>query len=187
MTNKFAVYAPPIGSRPICKELSPDSVTLAEIMKQNGYATGGFTGNAGVSGGFGYEQGFDVYYLREGTSSAASTTASPGAGMACARTGTGSSSCSCTATMSTARTRRRRLSTIASWTRGTTRKYTGSEQEQEVLREEGLEQGQLDPARRGRAVLACHLRREDSAHRCEVPALPREFDKLGVAGKTLLS
>ena len=35
-------------------------------MKQNGYATGGFTGNAGVSGGFGYEQGFDEYYYERG-------------------------------------------------------------------------------------------------------------------------
>jgi membrane-anchored protein YejM (alkaline phosphatase superfamily) len=30
-------------------------------LKKNGYITGGFTGDAGVSGVFGYNQGFDVY------------------------------------------------------------------------------------------------------------------------------
>ena len=40
--------------------------TLAEILKTQGYATAGFTGNAGVSGNFGYDQGFDVYYYPRG-------------------------------------------------------------------------------------------------------------------------
>ncbi len=66
MTNKYAVYQPPVAKIANLKELSPDLVTLAEVLKQNGYATGGFTGNAGVSGGFGYEEGFDEYYYEKG-------------------------------------------------------------------------------------------------------------------------
>jgi arylsulfatase A-like enzyme len=61
MVNKFAVYNAMVQKTANLKDLSPDLLTLAEILKQNGYATGGFTGNAGVSGGFGYEAGFDVY------------------------------------------------------------------------------------------------------------------------------
>ena len=48
------------------RELAPNLATLAEILRENGYATGGFTGNAGVSGGFGYDQGFDVYEHEQG-------------------------------------------------------------------------------------------------------------------------
>jgi arylsulfatase A-like enzyme len=62
MTNKFVLWTPEEQKLANLKELSPDLLTLADILRANGYATGGFTGNAGVSGGFGYEQGFDVYY-----------------------------------------------------------------------------------------------------------------------------
>lgn len=62
MVNKFAIYQPPVKKTANLKDLAPQLVTLAEIFKRQGYATAGFTGNAGVSGGFGYEQGFDVYY-----------------------------------------------------------------------------------------------------------------------------
>ncbi|MDD5669423.1 MAG: sulfatase-like hydrolase/transferase [Candidatus Omnitrophica bacterium] len=44
------------------QELSPGTVTLAQILKNNGYATAGFTGGAGMDGVFGYSQGFDRYY-----------------------------------------------------------------------------------------------------------------------------
>jgi arylsulfatase A-like enzyme len=44
------------------QKLSPGTVTLAEVLKENGYATAGFTGDAGVEGMFGYNRGFDVYY-----------------------------------------------------------------------------------------------------------------------------
>jgi arylsulfatase A-like enzyme len=44
------------------QKLSPGTVTLAQVLKENGYATAGFTGDAGVEGRFGYSQGFDVYY-----------------------------------------------------------------------------------------------------------------------------
>lgn len=59
--NKFAVYNETDKILSNLKELSPDIITLAEVLKQNGYITGGFTGDAGVSGVFGYNQGFDVY------------------------------------------------------------------------------------------------------------------------------
>ncbi|MGF1580621.1 MAG: sulfatase-like hydrolase/transferase [Gemmataceae bacterium] len=67
MVNKFAVYQPPVKKMAKLKNLAPNLVTLAEIMKQNGYTTAGFTGNAGVSGGFGYETGFDIYYYPKAT------------------------------------------------------------------------------------------------------------------------
>jgi arylsulfatase A-like enzyme len=67
LTNKFAVFNPPNNNKLAnLKELSPNLVTLAEILKGQGYVTGGFTGNAGVSGGFGYGQGFDTYFFEKG-------------------------------------------------------------------------------------------------------------------------
>ncbi len=66
MTNKFAEYNQLVQRPANLKELSPNLVTLAEVLRQAGYATGGFTGNAGVSGGFGYEQGFDRYFYEPG-------------------------------------------------------------------------------------------------------------------------
>ena len=44
------------------QKLSPNAVTLAQILKQNGYITGGFTGDSGVGAQFGFSQGFDTYY-----------------------------------------------------------------------------------------------------------------------------
>lgn len=44
------------------KNLSPNAITLTQILKNNGYTTGGFTGDAGVGPQFGFNQGFDTYY-----------------------------------------------------------------------------------------------------------------------------
>ena len=66
LTNKFSVFNPPNNVLSNLKKLSPELVTLTEVLKQNGYATGGFTGNAGVSGFFGYGQGFDEYFFEKG-------------------------------------------------------------------------------------------------------------------------
>lgn len=44
------------------KALSPNAVTLAQVLKEHGYATAGFTGDAGISAAFGHNQGFDTYY-----------------------------------------------------------------------------------------------------------------------------
>ncbi len=65
MTNKYAIYNAQLKQPARLRELAPQLTTLAEVMKLNGYATGGFTGNAGVSGGFGYEQGFDEYFYEK--------------------------------------------------------------------------------------------------------------------------
>lgn len=61
VVNKFSVFNPPEQHFSNLEELSPNIETLAEVMKRNGYATGGFTGDAGVLGRFGYNQGFDIY------------------------------------------------------------------------------------------------------------------------------
>ena len=66
MTNKFAVYNANTRQLADLRELSPQLATLAGVLRQSGYATGGFTGNAGVHGGFGFAEGFDVYYSESG-------------------------------------------------------------------------------------------------------------------------
>jgi arylsulfatase A-like enzyme len=63
MTNKFTLFnrgGP--RKKAALNDVAPELLTLAEIFKQNGYATGGFCGNAGLSGGFGFDKGFDVYF-----------------------------------------------------------------------------------------------------------------------------
>jgi arylsulfatase A-like enzyme len=59
--NKYSTYTEKEKILTNLKELSPDVITLAEVLKRNGYMTAGFTGDAGVSGRFGFNQGFDVY------------------------------------------------------------------------------------------------------------------------------
>lgn len=59
--NKFSFYEPPVEKIAKLKELSPSLVTLAEVLKENEYATAAFTGDAGVNGIFGFSAGFDVY------------------------------------------------------------------------------------------------------------------------------
>jgi arylsulfatase A-like enzyme len=66
MTNKYAVYRPPEVELADVRKLAPALTTLADVLRENGYSTVGFTGNAGVSGGFGYAQGFDEYYFEPG-------------------------------------------------------------------------------------------------------------------------
>lgn len=59
VTNKFADYAGKIELANLAR-LS-GLRTLADALKAAGYATGGFTADAGVNGAFGFKQGFDVY------------------------------------------------------------------------------------------------------------------------------
>ena len=61
VVNKFSFYDPPRQIPSRLKELSPNLITLAEILKEQGYATAAFTGGAGVSGIFGFNRGFDRY------------------------------------------------------------------------------------------------------------------------------
>ncbi|KKQ49720.1 MAG: hypothetical protein US68_C0011G0027 [Candidatus Shapirobacteria bacterium GW2011_GWE1_38_10] len=65
--NKFSDYDMKTKKGVIAnlKKLSPDAVTLAEVLKNEGYATGGFTGDAGVGPQFGFDQGFDTYFETE--------------------------------------------------------------------------------------------------------------------------
>ncbi|MFZ5845497.1 MAG: sulfatase [Patescibacteria group bacterium] len=59
--NKFTLL--PSGEEKLTNlgDLSPSFKTLAEIFRENGYWTGGFTGGAGVDHQFGFNQGFEVY------------------------------------------------------------------------------------------------------------------------------
>lgn len=60
--NKYSTFT---EEKQICTnlaEISPQVTTLAQVLKEDGYATAGFTGGAGVGGIFGYGLGFDVYY-----------------------------------------------------------------------------------------------------------------------------
>lgn len=61
VVNKFSVFTTDQKIISNLKELSPNVRTMAQAFKANGYATGGFTGDAGVHSQFGYNQGFDAY------------------------------------------------------------------------------------------------------------------------------
>ncbi len=62
IVNKYSTYTEEKQVLSNLSTLSPSVVTLAQILKRNGYLTAGFTGDAGVGGVFGYSLGFDVYY-----------------------------------------------------------------------------------------------------------------------------
>ncbi len=184
MTNKFAVYNAREKKPANLKELAPHLDTLADVLRRNGYATGGFTGNAGVSGGFGYDQGFDTYFFEPGTF--------------------GGFDKSIPEALKWVRANKDRKfflflhgydahgqNTPAGGfdyrfvEKGYDRRYTGSEQEQENLREEGLEKGQLNlrdaDVQFWRAVYDEKIARADERFR----QFLAEFDALGITGKTL--
>lgn len=64
VVNKYTIFDPANGQKvqTNLKQLSPNVKTIAELLKSAGYVTGGFTGDAGVKGAFGFSQGFDTYY-----------------------------------------------------------------------------------------------------------------------------
>lgn len=62
VTNKFSEFTAEKQVIANLRKLSPELKTLAEVLRENGYATGGFTCDAGVNGVFGYSLGFDVYF-----------------------------------------------------------------------------------------------------------------------------
>ena len=184
MTNKYAVFQPPVTTIADVRKLSPELVTLADILKENGYATGGFTGNAGVSGGFGYEQGFDEYYSEKGKS--------------------GSFADSIPQAMHWLRANRDNKfflflhgydvhgqSTPAGGfdyrfvDENYDRRYTGSELEQEILREEGLEKGALtmrdEDIQFWRAIYDEKIQRTDERFKYFL----EDFEKLGVSDRTI--
>jgi len=62
LINKYLTYNDKEKILSSLKNLSPGTITLAEILKGNGYVTGAFTGDAGVGAIFGFGQGFDTYF-----------------------------------------------------------------------------------------------------------------------------
>jgi len=184
MTNKFAVYNARVRKPANLKELSPDLITLAEILKLNGYATGGFTGNAGVSGGFGYEQGFDVYLHEKG------------------KFGGLDQSIPRALEWLKANKDRKFFAFLHGYDvhgqntpasgydyrfvePGYDGRYTGSGAEQEALREEGLDKGQLNlreaDVRFWRAIYDEKIQRADARFKHFLA----EFDQLGLTEKTV--
>lgn len=184
MTNKFAVYTRDTKKPANLRELAPDLVTLADLFRKAGYATGGFTGNAGVSGGFGYEQGFDVYVHEKAKF--------------------GGFDYSIPRALDWLRANRDRKFFLFLHgydchgqnvpaggydyrfvDKDYDHKYLGSDLEQEVLREEGLDRGQLTmrdaDVRFWRAVYDEKINRADERFK----QFLAEFEKLGVADRTL--
>lgn len=184
MVNRFVVYRPPVTKRAVLREVAPDLITLADVLRQAGYATAGFTGNAGVSGGFGFEQGFDVYRYEPGKFGGLDESApralqwlrahrdekfflflhgydvhgqhTPAGGL-----------------------------DYRYVERGYDRRYAGTEQEQEALREEGLARGRLNlraaDIRFWRAVYDEKIARADAAFKQFLD----EFGRLGLTDRTL--
>lgn len=64
VVNKFVEYDKAsnkiVGAN--LRELALSAMTLAQVLKDRGYQTAGFTGDAGVSANFGFDAGFDTYY-----------------------------------------------------------------------------------------------------------------------------
>ena len=184
MTNKYAVYSEQEKKLANLRELSPKLRTLAEIMKDQGYATGGFTGNAGVSGGFGYEQGFDTYYYPRGKFGSIEQSI-PRA----IRWLESDQKKKFFLFLHGYDVHGQRTPTAGYDYRFVDpdydKKYTGSELEQELLREEGLEKGQLTlreaDVRFWRAVYDEKIQRMDRQFGQFLAA----FEKLGLTDKTL--
>jgi len=61
LTNKFVTFSKTEKVISNINNLSPEIKIMAEVFKENGYKTAGFTGDAGVGAQFGYNKGFDVY------------------------------------------------------------------------------------------------------------------------------
>jgi len=184
MVNKYAVYNPPDTKIADLRELSPDLVTLADVLKQHGYLTGGFTGNAGVSGGFGYEQGFDEYYYDKG------------------KFGRMDESIPRALQWLKANKDKKFFLFLHGYDvhgqstppggfdyrfvdKDYDRRYTGAELEQEILREEGLEKGQLtmrdEDVRFWRDIYDEKIQRTDAKFKKFLD----EFAKLGLSNKTI--
>ncbi len=184
VVNKYAEHTARVKKPANLKELAPDLGTLADVLRWNGYATAGFTGNAGVSGGFGYQQGFDVYDH-------------PPAVFA----GFDQSVPKALAWLAANKDRKFFLflhgydahgqNTPAKGfdyrfvQDGYDRRYTGAEVEQEALREEGIERGFLtlreSDVQFWRAVYDEKVQRADA----KLGRFLAEYDKLGLTGKTL--
>jgi len=184
LTNKFAVFNPPNNKLSNLKELSPELVTLAEVLRENGYATGGFTGNAGVSGFFGYGQGFDQYFFEKGKF--------------------GSMGISIPKALDWLKENKAKKFFLFLHgydchgqnvpvegfdyrfvEQGYDRRFTGTAQEQEALREEGLEKGAVnlrkEDVRFWRAIYDEKIQRTDARFK----AFLDEYARMGLMDKTI--
>jgi len=185
LTNKFAVFNPPANNvLSNLKKLSPELVTLAEILKQNGYATGGFTGNAGVNGFFGYDQGFDRYFFEKGKFGSMGVSIPKALdwlkenkgkkffmflhGYDCHGQGVPEGGFD-----------------YRFVEKGYDKRYTGSKEEQEALREEGLEKGGValrdEDVRFWRAIYDEKIQRSDALFK----KFLAEYEQLGLMDKTI--
>ncbi len=185
LTNKFSVFNPPNNNvLSNLKKLSPELVTLAEVLKQNGYATGGFTGNAGVSGGFGYSQGFDEYFFEKGKFGSMGVSIPKGLEWL-------------------QKNKDKKFFMFLHGydmhgqnvpaegfdyrfvEKGYDKKYTGSAAEQEALREEGLEKGAValrdSDVRFWRAIYDEKIQRTDARFK----KFLEEYEKMGLMDKTI--
>ena len=181
--NKFAVYNPPNNKLSRMRELAPNLVTLAEVLKQNGYMTGGFTGDAGMSAVFGYGLGFDTYFDKIKF---------------------GGMDKSIPLALDWIKTNKDKKMFIflhgydahgqhvpdAGFDyrfvdKGYDKKYTGSKEEQEALREEGLEKGTVSVRKEDvsfwRAIYDEKIQRTDA----DFKGFLEEYEKLGLTGKTI--
>lgn len=181
--NKFAVYEPPVQKIARLKELAPELATLAEILKGNGYATAGFTGDAGVSGVFGFSQGFDTYVDK-------------------VKFGDFGQSLPAALSWLAEHRGERFFLFLHGYDAhgqnvpaegldyryvepGYDRRYTGAKEEQEALREEGLEKGSVglraEDVRFWRAVYDEKISRADARFRTFL----EEFARLGLLDRTI--
>jgi arylsulfatase A-like enzyme len=185
LTNKFAVYTPAEQRQARLKDLAPRLLTLAEVLQREGYLAAGFTGNAGVSGSFGYDQGFDIY-SHEKQRFGSFDRSIPDA----------------IAWLRKNKDRKFFLFLHGYDVHGQCQpaegfdyrfappgydgRYTGSPQEQELLREEGLDKGQLtlreEDVRFWRAIYDEKIQRADE----KFSRFLHELDQLGLMGNTLL-
>lgn len=184
MVNKFAIYNQQTKKLAHLRDLAPNLMTLATILKQNGYATGGFTGNAGVSPGFGYDEGFDTYFAPKGVFADLDRSVPEALAWLAANKDRKfflflhGYDCHGQATPATGLDYR-------FVPKSYDRRFTGSEAEQEHLREEGLDKGKLTlrdvDVRFWRSIYDEKIQRADARFK----RFLAEFDKLGLTGKTL--
>jgi arylsulfatase A-like enzyme len=182
--NKYTVYNATEQRPARLKELAPHLITLAQVLKQRSYATGGFTGNAGVNGAFGFDQGFDTYHHEA------------------QKFGGFSHSIPAALNWAKAHQDKRFFLFLHGYDvhgqfappggydfrfvdRTYDGKFTGSQREQELLREEGLEKGSVElrdsDVAFWRAVYDEKIQRADERFGIFV----KEYERLGLLEKTL--
>jgi arylsulfatase A-like enzyme len=187
LVNKFVKFTQAEKIISNFSQLSPNLQTLAQVFKENGYITGGFTGDAGVNSQFGYNQGFDAYYDGDGAFSSVEKAGekalewlkgNKGKKFFMFLHGYDSHGQFKMAEDSYFRYYSADMSNSS--------KYRGTPQDQAKLREEGLAKGKLNLSDEEvafwRLVYDSKIRDADD----RVAKFFEEFDKLGVSDKTIV-